>query len=368
MDLRGFMRKTIKQTIAFTFFLNMLGQALFAQQDLSRFSGARAKNSPSAPGGEITEFTKQEYLERAQNGDPDAQFFLGALFLTGRYNTGLDTAKASFWLDKAVQQGNKYAKIALTIAANERPLFSDFEKSLALASVCMNVSVSPEENRIKMTAWIDKIIRDHRDVRLILFGEMCLGYYSRSFESAQYIYSISENIPGRTTELLAAEAKWHNIYISFGICENHEDTLYNSQVSINPEGNIQSVYRKQNLVDFDLENGIRPGTDITIDLIDGVRVGTIICHDSTSEPLLRKLHTAGVDLVLVPAADMALDDPLDDYPYIPLWLSAWVLTSNRIGNEDGNMYHGLYHFLAPGGISVFEGSGNEGYTYGEIYR
>jgi N-carbamoylputrescine amidase len=237
-------------------------------------------------------------------------------------------------------------------------------KSLNVAAVSFYVDLSPEVNRNKMAALIDKIKNEQPDVRLILFPETTLGYYDKPKNSPDYHKSIAETIPGETVNVLSPKAIEHQIYISFGIIEKSGVDFYNSQVLIGPDGTILSVHHKNYLTQVEKEFGCKAGNDITVNIVDNIKVATIICKDSMVFETHKRIHKSGAELVLLPVANLTahVDHNLrpNHFTY------TWLLGANRIGNEDGIDYEGSIYLMSPSGELKIRSFGKEGYIYGVV--
>jgi uncharacterized protein len=61
---------------------------------------------------------RERLLERARNGEVDAQFELGKNYETGRIGLPKDFAQAQYWYRKAADQGDPYAEASLGILFN----------------------------------------------------------------------------------------------------------------------------------------------------------------------------------------------------------------------------------------------------------
>jgi len=48
------------------------------------------------------------------------------------------------------------------------------------------------------------------------------------------------------------------------------------------------------------------------------------------------------------------------------YVNAWVLSANRIGNEDGNTYDGMLYLSTPSREPRVVSTGKEGYIYGVV--
>ena len=239
-------------------------------------------------------------------------------------------------------------------------------RTINVAAVGFNVDLSPEINRSKIIAFIDRIKAENPDVRLILFPETTLGYYYRSSDPFGYQQSVAETIPGKTTNILSQKAIEHQIFISLGMTEKKAEDLYNSQVLIGPDGSVLSVHHKNYFIPWDKENGFTAGDGITLNIIDGITVATVICHDIEGLDINKKIQNSGAELVLVPLASknkipLYIDKPLDLQH-----VNTWFLLANRVGNEDGIRYNGSLWLSSPGGEKKVLMSGEENYIYGTV--
>lgn len=216
------------------------------------------------------------------------------------------------------------------------------KRDLHVATVAMTPDLDPQISRDRMRQIVEETVRDHPDVRLILFGETILGWFYNKDETREYHESIAETVPGPTTEFIADLAKAHDVYISFGLSEKSEATLYNAQVLISPKGTIIAKHRK-----FWIRNRIfTPGDrQLTTADVDGVKVAIIICADARSLKLLRSIRRERVDLVLASLADFATSRKVNQL--MGAFYDAWTIVANRYGEEPPRMWHGLITITDP---------------------
>lgn len=213
---------------------------------------------------------------------------------------------------------------------------------LSVATVAMTPDLDPQISRDRMKSIIEDTKRDHPDVRLILFGEVILGWFFKKGEAQEYHERIAETIPGPTTEFIAELAKVHDVYISFGLSEHSEGKLYNVQVLISHEGEILAKHRK-----FWIRNKVfSPGDQqLTTADVDGIKVAILICADARSLKLLKAIRREKVDVVLGSLADYSTNVRFNQI--IGTFYDAWALVANRYGEEPPVMWHGLITITDP---------------------
>jgi predicted amidohydrolase len=236
-------------------------------------------------------------------------------------------------------------------------------KRLKIVSVTMQVDVDPRVNRQKMIAMLQTVRQAHPDVELVLFGETILGWYSRKPETAAYHQGIAESIPGETTTVMSSLAKEYDIYLSFGISEARDGAVYNSQVLIDPNGEIVAVHRKVNLQGSSV---FRAG-DILVTMADikGIRTAVVICADIQDPKVLLRLGAEQPELILG-----SLANPSDPNWFvsglIARMFDAWIVTANRYGAEDRFFFDGQMIISDPLGDLRVKIKDQEQFVYYDI--
>ncbi len=206
-------------------------------------------------------------------------------------------------------------------------------KRLKVASVTMSCERDPTANRTKMVSMVDTIMQTNPDIELVLFGEMILGWYAPG-------NMISEPISQKTLETLVYLTIKHTIYLCFGMSEIDGDCLYNAQVLLNPQGEIQAVHRKRHLKPFEKQAHYQPGTvPVTITDIKGVKTGIVVCSDAASPRTMMELIRSCLDLILLSLADDS-DEEWFTAKFNARMYDAWVVTANRYGKENGSFWNG----------------------------
>jgi len=239
-------------------------------------------------------------------------------------------------------------------------------KHLTMASVCLQCSKEKQENIVKMKQIIHKIMNEKPETELIVFGETILGWYYNPDDLENYQRSLAETIPGPVTDSIRVLADDYDIYIVFGLGELNGDKLYNSQILISPDGEIEAIHRKFHLIDEDEKSGFDPypktTTNVTIVEINGIKTGMIICADVSSYWLTEQLVNQKVELVIHSLASFETEFKIDA---VARQFNAWVVFANRYGQEKDTFYEGNCYISDPAGTIRVGGNGKERY---EFYR
>ena len=121
-----------------------------------------------------------------------------------------------------------------------------------------------------------------------------------------------ESIDGDTINNLRNLARELKVWILGGsLCErtNSGSKPYNSSTLIDADGQIQSIYRKIHLFDFDLgdksireSDMYRAGETPVIGDVNGVKVGMAICYDLRFPELFRHYASNGAKIMTLPSS------------------------------------------------------------------
>ena len=234
--------------------------------------------------------------------------------------------------------------------------------SLKVASVAMQCDPSPERNLETIKEYVTKIVTNHPEVELILFGEVILGWYNYPEDNKGYHQRIAKSIPGRETDFVAELAKENEIMICFGMTESENGRIYNSQVFIDGTGNIIAVHRKNYL----RSSVFVPGsTLLTIINIKTIKTGIIICYDIQNYRVSRELKKQRVDLILHSLADEE-DPKAFGVGYNAKNYNAWIVSANRYGQEGKQFWNGHITISNPMGRICKRSEDSENYLYHEI--
>jgi len=237
-------------------------------------------------------------------------------------------------------------------------------RRLKVAAVCMECSQDADSNFARMIGFIERIITDHPDVRLIVFGETVLGWYYKPDEPEAYQRRIAQTVPGPVTDSVAVLTQAYDIFVVFGLSEIRGEELYNTQVLINPEGEIEAQHSKRYLISWDRESGYTPGEGYVVTEIDSLKAGIIICADLHSKYLSESIAGEDIDILIHSLADMGGVGPEIDV--IARRFDAWVVFANRYGQEADYFYQGRIFISDPAGTFRAESMDESGYVFYDL--
>ncbi|HTF29937.1 MAG TPA: carbon-nitrogen hydrolase family protein [Flavitalea sp.] len=154
-------------------------------------------------------------------------------------------------------------------------------------------SKSSLENLAQFSKLIDKAANQRADIVCLPEGITLVG------TTNDYI-SASEHIPGPTTEFLGKIARKYKLYIVAGILERNGDTVFNTAVLIDRNGNFAGKYRKVSLPQEEIDGGITPGNSFPVFDTDFGKIGLMICWDVTFPEPARALAQKGAEIIFLP--------------------------------------------------------------------
>ncbi len=193
---------------------------------------------------------------------------------------------------------------------------------------------------------------------LLILPEMFLSGYNIGAEAAKAQAVTAEGLaPAREI------AKTHNIALAFGYPEKVGEDVANSAALIGPDGEILLNYRKSHLFgDLDRAMFRSVGTEFPVAELNGLKFGLLICYDIEFPEPARRLALAGVDVLLIPTAQM---EPYEQVARHVLPARAYenqfyTAYANHSGEENGLGYIGLSSICGPNGtILAFAGRDEE---------
>jgi predicted amidohydrolase len=180
----------------------------------------------------------------------------------------------------------------------------------------------------------------------------------------------AEPVPeGKVAMFLSKAARKHGVYVCSGLTEIDGETVYNSAVLINPEGEIILLHRKINELDIG-HPYYALGQQLSVCKTDLGTIGLMICADaSTGDHVIpRALAYMGADVILSPSAwAVAADHNNFEEPYGGTWTRAyipvardfrvWIASCSNVGWMTGGPWKGMKTIgcsmvIGPGGEEV----------------
>ncbi len=195
------------------------------------------------------------------------------------------------------------------------------------------------------------------DSELILFPEMTdTGY------SMPVIQEHATDWTSGAVSDLRKIAKEFSIAIVCGVSERAADSIYNSQVMVDANGEVVAKYRKCHLfalAPIDEQKCFSRGEELTSFPFAGFHFGLSICYDLRFPELYRTLAVKkNVDVFLISSAwpfprvehlrTLAMARAIENQSY--------VILSNRVGNDDRVPFCGSSAIIDPYGVTIAAGS------------
>lgn len=124
------------------------------------------------------------------------------------------------------------------------------------------------------------------------------------------LFEISESIPGRVTNQLSQTAQCCHLYIVIGMSQKSRvpGRLFNTQVMINPEGNIKAVYQKINTEGIEqLYYKGSVSKEIKVLKLPFAKVGLLMGSDEKCSETVKKMQEEQVGVILMSSASTEKD-------------------------------------------------------------
>ncbi len=154
-------------------------------------------------------------------------------------------------------------------------------------------SSGPLENLQQYARLIEEAAMEKADIVCLPEGITMVG------TNLNYI-SASEPVPGPTTNFLGEIAKKHHMYIVAGILEISGETVYNTALLIDRNGDLTGKYHKVSLPREEIEGGVTPGDTLPVFETDFGKIGMMICWDVTFPETARTLALQGAEVIFLP--------------------------------------------------------------------
>jgi predicted amidohydrolase len=136
---------------------------------------------------------------------------------------------------------------------------------------------------------------------LVVFPELSVTGHNASPE----VTRAAEPADGRIARLIQDAARERRIVVSYGFCELHRGTHYNTSALVGPDGPIGLQRKVHASLDEFLR--FRQAYDWSVFDLGFCAVGTAICHDGDFFESWRILALRGAEVVLLPHANRTLE-------------------------------------------------------------
>ena len=242
------------------------------------------------------------------------------------------------------------------------------------AAIQIDSQSNKKENLEKLDHFIDIAHKDF-GAKLIGMSEMVnfAGEKNEEFTNA-------ETIPGPTTNFFCKKAKQHKVWLHCGsILEKipGEKKLYNTNVFMNPRGEIVSIYRKIHLFDISLDESvsffesstIKAGDKVTVVDTELGGVGFSICYDIRFPELYRSLTLKGAKIIFVPA-EFTMPTGKDHWECLlrarAIENECYIIAPAQIGKKPAFQSYGRSLIIDPWGTVIAKASDKECVISAEI--
>lgn len=243
-------------------------------------------------------------------------------------------------------------------------------RKFMVAAVQMDTQNDKQANWRQMAAFIDEAAA--KGAQLVAFPEV-VNVLS---EEPQY----AETIPGPTTELLAAKAREHGIWIHGGSISQvnpHGPRTYNTTVLLNRQGEMVARYSKLHNFDMTLPDGSsvresdrkEPGKEIVTVETELGHLGFAICYDMRFPELFRLMTLAGAQIIFLPA-NFTMPTGKDHWEPIlrarAIENGCYIVAPNQVGVKEKFVAYGNSMIVDPWGTVVARASDKPGVILAEI--
>lgn len=246
--------------------------------------------------------------------------------------------------------------------------------SIIAGVIQLDAQEDPRINRDRAVALIAEAA--DRGAELVVLPEMFVF-----FSTVDQMVKHAEDIPGPTSDILQEAARRHNIHLVGGsFCEKipDSDKAYNTNLVINPDGDIIARYRKIHLFEIDAPGEVVFNEAEVIEFGDQVVaaetpfgvVGLSICYDLRFPELYRALADKDARIVTIPAA-FAMKTGKDHWETLirarAIENQVYMLASAQVGvKPNGYMSYGRSMIVDPWGTVVAQAQDTEAVITAEL--
>ena len=146
----------------------------------------------------------------------------------------------------------------------------------------------------------------------------------------------------------------HKTALTIGLSEFGGNQIYNAATTFGPDGETLGTYRKVQLFGPREQDLYQPGTRLTTFDFNGHKCALLICYDVEFPEHTRVLAQAGVEVILVPTANMEPFRNVNDttVPARALESGLTIVYANYNGTERDLDYVGRSAIMGPDGVAL----------------
>ena len=190
---------------------------------------------------------------------------------------------------------------------------------------------------------------------LLLTPEMTLGGYNVGSDRCKTLAASASDL----IDALKSIAKKHEIALAVGLALPGPDCPYNGVIVLDAAGNERHRYHKTHLYGGVDRTQFAAGAALSgVFDLNGWSIGLAICYDIEFPEVARALALQGVDLILVPTANMIPFDSVATrlVPARAEENAIYLAYANYIGTEGNFTYGGLSCICGPDGNDLARAS------------
>lgn len=229
-----------------------------------------------------------------------------------------------------------------------------------LACVQTNVAFNlPEKNRDRLIATLQDLAQEQ--VEMAVFPEAYLtGYVVDSPEQAREIAIEGVENNRNIFDPMRKAVEETGVGCVFGFVEREGETLYNTAVMLEP-GQATRIYRKAHLPHLGYDRYATGGDQLPVFETCIGRVGLQICYDLRMPEATRVQALAGAEVILLPT-NWPVGAEINPELYMRSRAAenrVYILSANRVGNENGTEFIGRSSVVDMGGNVLKEAGAEE---------
>ena len=194
--------------------------------------------------------------------------------------------------------------------------------------------------------------------QVAVFAELAFEPFYPQRVASDDVMALAEEVPGPTTEAIAAAARRLGLVVVFNLFERAGGKTYDCSPVFDADGRLLGRTRMIHITDFACfhESGYYAPGDTGAPVYDtkAGKIGVAICYDRHFPEYMRALALGGADLVVVPQAGA-----VDEWPEglfegemrtAALQNGYFIALCNRVGTEDRVIFAGESFVCGPDGV------------------